>query len=123
MTYETRKTGFKGFPVQYDPQLVRRLNEAIEKRSLDNSWLLRAGQAVSDDVEHLQYPRTEDDDWFGGLKFRLFKGERVRQAVSIVILVPWDQMKTSIRVYSDRELPREIVADLLGKIADQFEIL
>src|SRR3989338_6791034 len=121
MTYAMAQAELEGFPVQYGEEIVRHLNRVVSARMKDNTTLKEIGEAVSPYVRHALNDDTKDGyTWYGGLYYDV-NGARV------AVLFPWHQdwkhpetqMDRSINVYSDRELPQEVVGNLLEQIAYQ----
>lgn len=124
MTYDLAETGFEGFPVPYGFELAKALNKSLNESRFNLAVLVESGRAVSRNVKFLSYPKTDDGySWIGGLEFNV-KNARV------AILFPWfqnwdnpkSQMDRLINVYSDMELPTQVVRNLLEKVAHQITL-
>jgi len=125
MTYDMVRTKLEGFPVQYDEEVVQHLNQVSgAENSISNNDLREIGREVSPNVIHTLHGNTDDRyDWFGRLEYEV-------QGAMVAVLFPWHQdwkhpktkMDRAINVYSDRELPREVVGDLLENIAYQMTL-
>ncbi len=113
-----KRTGFKGFSVQYSFELVGRLNEVFERGNFNNKVLCEIGCAVSETVINFRNAKTEDGYcWFGELEFGLF-GERIAVLFPKISI---NKIDRSINVYSNRELPKNLVRGLLEKLTEKAE--
>ena len=125
MTYDMVRISLDGFPVQYDERVVQHLNQVSgAENSISNNELREIGRGVSPNVIHTMHGKTDDRyEWFGRLEYEV-------QGARVAVLFPWHQdwthpetkMDRSINVYSDRELPRQVVGDLLENIAYQMTL-
>jgi len=125
MTFKVAQTKLMGFPILYDSDVDRHLNQVISSRSFNNFTLNEIGKAVSGDVEHHSTASETEDGywWFGRLDYKI-NGSKV------AILFPWAQdfnhpettLDRSLNVYSDRKIDREVVGDLLERVAYQMTL-
>jgi hypothetical protein len=122
MTFEMKRTAFKEYTTQYEPEIVKPLNEVYNNGPLlSNEMIDKAGRSISPDCVHTMHPQTSDGyDWFAGLEFPVMGGR-------VAILFPWCQDKDpksrldrSINVYSAGSAFTEDVRGLLKKIEDQL---
>ena len=121
MTYEIAQAELENFPVQYGSKVVEHLNRVWSPRSFNNQMICEVGRAVSPDAKHTLHGDTKDGyTWFGRLEYKV-------DGAKVAVLFPWSQdwnhpetqMDRSINVYSDKELPTEVVENLLEQIAYQ----
>ncbi len=119
-----KRTGLNGFTTQYDERVVEQLNKVVGPRSYSNEDLRKIGRAVSRKASHSSHDETDDGyGWFGRLDYTV-------DGAKMAILFPWAQdwnhheteMDRSVNVYSDRELPRAVVGNLLENIASQMTL-
>jgi hypothetical protein len=115
------KTKLEGFPIQYGKKMVSTINRIYNERPQVNKYLIeKSGKAISLKDCKMDGPKQTEDryTWFGKLEFSVDNSR-------VAILFPWaqdfnnskSQLDRSINVYADKPISKQVVSQLVEKVA------